>query len=224
MANENVTNETAINKAMANPSETKTPLIYQATKYDCGPTTVVNALRFLYSREELDPELLTETYARTLDDFNEEGELGKYGTSHQAIRNVIRYFHAYGLGSGFPIDARAVRGEDVVMRPGAAAYDAIAHGAAGIARVWHAGHGHYILLSGVSEDGRLLAFDPSAAADTIDDTARTEITDMPTIANRSIDPAVLNAAEADDYALKNSKNADPTDPEIGEIGLIWRTA
>jgi hypothetical protein len=69
-----------------------------------------------------------------------------------------------------------------------------------------------------------LAFDPSAASDTIDGDARLSIDDMPTVANRSIDPAVLNAAGPVDYALKNSKNADSTDPEIGEIGIIWRTA
>lgn len=199
----------------------KTPLIYQASLYDCGPTTLVNALRRLYEREELDPELLVEIYARTLDDSNEEGELGKFGTSHQAIRSVLRYFHTYGLGTGFPIDAAIIHGADVVMAPGHKAYDSIAAGAVGIARVWHAGHGHYILLSGV-EEGRLLAFDPSAGPDTVNESTSLEDTRL-TLANRSLDPSILNAGGPSDYALKNSSNADPSDPEIGEIGVVWRT-
>jgi hypothetical protein len=200
----------------------KTPLIYQATKYDCGPTTLVNALRYLFEREELDPELLTQVYARTLDDFNEEGELGKYGTSHQAIRNVLRYFRSYGLGTGFPLDAKSVQGVDVIMTPGKAAYDALESGAVGVARVWHAGHGHYVLMTGIL-DGRVLLFDPSAGPDTVNGTTSLEIDDMPTRANRSVAPSVFNAEGPADYALKNSQNADPSDPEIGEIGLIWKT-
>lgn len=200
----------------------KTPLIYQPTKYDCGPTTIVNALRYLYEREELDPDLLVQTYVRTLDDFNESGEYGKEGTSHQAIRNVVTYFHSYGAGTGFPIDAAVIRGEDVVMEQGARLYEELEKGTVGIARVFHAGHGHYILLTGI-EDGRLLVFDPSAMDDTVDGSARKEVANMPARANRSIEFDVLNAAGASDYALKNSVNADPSDPEIGEIALVWRT-
>ena len=34
----------------------KTPLIYQMTAYDCGPTSVINAFRQLFDRKELPPD------------------------------------------------------------------------------------------------------------------------------------------------------------------------
>lgn len=199
---------------------TRTPLIYQPTKYDCGPTTLMNALRYLYAREELDPELEVGVYARTLDDFNDDGEYGKRGTSHLAIRHVIRFFEGYGKATGFPIRARVLTGTDVLFRPESAITAALRDGAVGVARVWHNHGGHYILLTGV-ENGRVLVFDPSATADTIDPD-RVIAIDQPFRANRSVDPAVFNAEGDTTYALKNSNNADPNNPQIGEIGIVWR--
>ncbi len=199
---------------------TQTPLIYQPTRYDCGPTTLINALRYLYSREELDPALEVAIYQRTLDDFNEQGELGKQGTSHQAIRNVIRYFDGYGSATGFPIHAYLLNGDSVLFRPGSAILAALADGAVGVARVWHNHDGHYILLTGI-EDGRILVFDPSATEDTLD-ADRIVAVDQPYRANRSVIPEVFNVNRMANYALKNAQNADPTDPQIGEIGVIKR--
>ncbi len=31
----------------------KNLLIYQSTEYDCGPTTLTNAIRYLFDREEI---------------------------------------------------------------------------------------------------------------------------------------------------------------------------
>ena len=36
---------------------TKTPLDYQITEYDCGTTTLLNALRYLFKRSEISPEI-----------------------------------------------------------------------------------------------------------------------------------------------------------------------
>ena len=36
----------------------KTPLRYQFSEYDCGPTSLQNALSFLFDREEIPPEVL----------------------------------------------------------------------------------------------------------------------------------------------------------------------
>lgn len=200
----------------------RTPLAYQPTRFDCGPTTLTNALRYLYEREELDPELLTTAVDRTLDSYNTDGEYGKQGTSHYAIRNVINHFHIYGAGVGFPIDARIVNGQAALIAPGTFIYRALEAGAVAVARVWHNNGGHYILLTGV-ENGRVLAFDPSAGPDTPNGDTILEVSDQPERANRSIDTSVFNQPERGNYVLKNNVNAESTDPDIGELGLIWRT-
>ena len=225
----------------------RTPLIYQMTCYDCGPTTLVNALRFLYEREELDPELLATIYARTLDDFNEAGEAGKLGTSHQAIRHVARYLNMYGSGTGFPVAAEIWSGEDALIAPGSKAFRALEeYGAGGggrddrgaaaaspsvaiVARIWHGENGHYTLLTGV-EDGRVLAFDPyledageGLANGTVDGDRVRLVAGRPLVANRSVDPVAFHSDVKANYALKNAVNADPTDPRIGELVVIRRT-
>lgn len=59
----------------------KIPLRYQNTEYDCGTTSFVNALAYLYDREDIPIELLKEIYKLTLDVKNSEGITGKGGTS-----------------------------------------------------------------------------------------------------------------------------------------------
>ena len=36
----------------------KSPLHYQISEYDCGPTTLLNALNFLFEREEIPPDII----------------------------------------------------------------------------------------------------------------------------------------------------------------------
>lgn len=36
----------------------KSPLRYQISDYDCGPTSMLNAVSFLFEREQIPPELI----------------------------------------------------------------------------------------------------------------------------------------------------------------------
>ena len=36
----------------------KNPLSYQTTEYDCGPTALTNAMSFLFSREDIPPDII----------------------------------------------------------------------------------------------------------------------------------------------------------------------
>ena len=40
----------------------KNNLIYQTSEYDCGTACLVNALRYLYERDEIIPEVLKAMY------------------------------------------------------------------------------------------------------------------------------------------------------------------
>ena len=209
----------------------KTPLTYQMTRYDCGPATLTNALRYLLAREESDPELLKAFYERTLDDYGDDGSLGKKGTSHQAMRNVAAFVNAYAAAHRTPLRASVAHGAAASLLPGSDVYrlleDAPEGGAAVVARIWHGDSGHYVLLTGVA-DGRILAFDPWLEASddpkkVADGTLIREVDDQPLRANRSVDPAVFNQDVMANYALKSSANADPDDPEGGELVILERT-
>ena len=201
----------------------KNPLIHQSTNYDCGPTTLLNALRFLYAREELDPALVVGIYARTLDEGDASGAVGKGGTSYHAMRRVAEFFNDYGKKTGFPIATRIVNGEEAYVVEGSPVVRSLRSGSAAIARVWHGRAGHYILLTGIGDDGRVLVFDPYQGFEDVDGTGIQAILNEPHRANRSVDPAVFNTNERNYYALKNARNADPDDPSVGEFVVISRT-
>ena len=61
----------------------KVPLRYQNTEYDCGTTSFVNALAYLYDREDIPVELLKQIYRLTLDMKGPGGVSGEGGTSRK---------------------------------------------------------------------------------------------------------------------------------------------
>ena len=63
----------------------KSPLHYQVSEFDCGPTTVLNALSYLFQREDLPAELVRNIMIYCLDCYNEEGRPGGNGTSRAAM-------------------------------------------------------------------------------------------------------------------------------------------
>lgn len=67
----------------------KIPLRYQDTEYDCGTTSFINALAYLYDREDFPVELLKQIYRFTLDVKGPEGITGEGGTSKKTRRVVI---------------------------------------------------------------------------------------------------------------------------------------
>ena len=47
----------------------KNPLRYQMTEYDCGPSSMLNAVSVLFEREEIPPEILRSIMLYCLDCF-----------------------------------------------------------------------------------------------------------------------------------------------------------
>lgn len=73
----------------------KVPLRYQNTEYDCGTTSFINALAYLYDREDVPVELVKAVYKYTLDVEDSEGVVGKGGTSRKHAELLARYFTKY---------------------------------------------------------------------------------------------------------------------------------
>ena len=73
----------------------KVPLRYQNTEYDCGTTSFINALAYLYDREEVPVELIKAIYKYTLDVEDKEGVIGKGGTSRKHAELLAKCFVEY---------------------------------------------------------------------------------------------------------------------------------
>ena len=57
------------------------PLRYQMTEYDCGPTSMLNAVSYLFPREEIPPEIVRSIMIYCLDCFGTDGISILFGSS-----------------------------------------------------------------------------------------------------------------------------------------------
>lgn len=48
----------------------KNPLHYQLSEYDCGPTAMLDAISYLFPREEIPPEIIRNIMLYCLDCYN----------------------------------------------------------------------------------------------------------------------------------------------------------
>jgi hypothetical protein len=96
-------------------SETKlfTPLRYQATEADCYPTSVVNALVWLFERHELPGATLQHIYAYCLDGI-ESGVAGSYTTEHAGLA-LVDWLGNFRTRS-FAVMTDMVNGDDLHLR------------------------------------------------------------------------------------------------------------
>lgn len=90
----------------------KVPLRFQITEYDCGTVSLLNALVFLFEREEMPLELVKTIHKYTLDCHTEEGELGKTGKPKELIMNLSKWVTDLVNKKDFGVKfTRCVKGE-----------------------------------------------------------------------------------------------------------------
>lgn len=136
----------------------KTPLHYQISEYDCGPTSMLNAMSFLFSREELPPEILRNTMLYCLDCYGKEGHPGKSGTSCMAMMFLSNWLDGLGKAGLLPVSSRYLRGEEVFIGEGSRLNDTLCRKGVAVVRLWFEVE-HYVLMTGI-EDEEILLFDP----------------------------------------------------------------
>lgn len=134
----------------------KIPLRYQNTEYDCGTTSFVNALAYLYEREDIPIELLKAIYRFTLDVKDQEGITGKGGTSRKHSELLADYFVEYAnKNDNFDIKCKIFRGEEANLEN---MQEALNKNAVIIARCWQDGE-HYVLITKINNNFAYI-FDP----------------------------------------------------------------
>lgn len=77
----------------------KTPLNYQSSEFDCAPVTFLNALQYLFEREQINPELIKIIYQHSMDRPDGFGVPGKCGTSAQAVQLLTAKINQYSLAN-----------------------------------------------------------------------------------------------------------------------------
>ncbi len=143
----------------------KTPLRYQVTEYDCGPTSLLNAVSFLFRREDIPPELVRNIMLYSLDTYGEDGISGKSGTSHTAMLFLSHWLDGFGKAGRLPIRSEYLTGRDVNLGESSRIVSALRRGGAAVVRLDLDGW-HYVLLTGLEGDG-VLVFDPYYLSDPV---------------------------------------------------------
>ena len=136
----------------------KQPLRYQITEYDCGPTSLLNAVSFLFEREDIPPELVRNIMLYSLDTYGADGVSGKSGTSHTAMLFLSHWLEGFGKAGRLPIRSEYLTGRDVNLSGGSRIVSALRRGGAAVVRLDLDGW-HYVLLAGIEGEG-VLVFDP----------------------------------------------------------------
>ena len=84
----------------------KIPLNYQITEYDCCQTSFLNALSFLFEREEIPVYVLKIIYFNTLD-------LDEYGTSKESVIKIINLLNDYSKKYKFNLNCKILNKEEI---------------------------------------------------------------------------------------------------------------
>ncbi|MFY0546216.1 hypothetical protein [Brevibacillus sp. H7] len=73
----------------------KIPLSYQFSEFDCAPVTFLNAFLYLFDRTMTEPSMIQNIFQYSLDLSDRKGEIGKGGTSVDAVRQITNWLNTY---------------------------------------------------------------------------------------------------------------------------------
>ncbi len=133
----------------------KIPLRFQITEYDCGTTSLINALVYLFDREEVPVELLKAIHRYTLDAEGEDGVVGSSGTSRNAVEKLSHWIRRYASSHDFDIECVVLEQEEVNEEE---IRKCLEKDGCVLARCYQ-GVEHYVLITGM-DDNFAYIFDP----------------------------------------------------------------
>lgn len=138
----------------------KTPFRLQASEYDCVPTTALNALSYLYHRNEIPPLAIQRIFMYCLDSVSSKQNLG-HGTTPYAVQLFGNWLNEFQKGK-FRNESTYLTGAKVSLGKNNALARTLNQGQRGVAMIRVKGDRstwHYILGIGFEGDW-LHAFDP----------------------------------------------------------------
>ncbi len=177
----------------------KTPLRYQISEYDCGPTAFLNAMSFLFEREQIPPELIRNVMLYSLDSYGADGVSGKSGTSRTAMMFLSHWLDGFGGVGRLPVSSRYLSGGAVRFGAAGELTDALRRGGAAVVRLMLDVE-HYVTLTGI-EGGELFLFDPYYDESAFEGTGVRIVADRPYAYNRIVPVSMLEREDDALYAL-----------------------
>lgn len=177
----------------------KNPLHYQITDYDCGPTSMLNGISYLFERESIPPEIVRNVMLYCLDCHGSDGIPGKRGTSCSAMMFLSSWLDSFGKMNLLPLASSYLSGKQVYLGQNSLVNDTLIRGGAVVVRLFY-DEWHYVLLTGIENDN-LLLFDPYYRETPFEQADVRIVTDQPFRYNRVVPAAYFNRETETLYAF-----------------------
>ena len=134
------------------------PLQYQVSEYDCVPTAFMNAVSYLFERNEIPPMVIRHIYVYSLDTVGRKARLGSAGTSRHAVRLLGHWLSSY-KPRGFSLATEFLEEEEVGVGPESRIFACLEENGVALCNI-NLGRGqeHYVMMIRV-EDGWVYCFD-----------------------------------------------------------------
>lgn len=184
----------------------KNPLHYQLSEYDCGPTTLLNAISFLFEREEIPPEIIRNIMLYSLDCYGSDGFSGKSGTSCMAMMFLCNWLQGFGKTGKLSVSGRYLTGKSVYIGNDSTVNDALHCGGAVVIRLYY-DVAHYVLLTG-AEDEKIRMFDPYFQAEPFEQKDILLTKEQPFAYNRIVPFSYFNRQSQELYALGKTEERE----------------
>ncbi len=192
----------------------KNPLAYQKSEYDCGPTTMMNAISYLFDREKIPPDVVKYVMMYCLDTFDEKGVCGKSGTSKMAMMFLSNWLNQYGRVRNFPVHCKYIAGAGVNLQKDSEIMRGLKQGGVVITRLIHE-NWHYVVMTGY-DNKNIHLFDPYYRKRPYLQDGIKIVNDHPTKYNRLVDFDHFDSNSKSHYALGA--------PEKREAVLIFNSS
>lgn len=177
----------------------KIPLHYQISDYDCGPTSMLDAISFLFEREDIPPEIVRNIMLYCLDCHSSEGVPGKRGTSCSAMMFLSSWLDGFGKLGLLPISSSYISNEKIFIGQNSMINDTLVRGGAVVVRLFY-DEWHYVLITGIKEDN-LLLFDPYYREEPFENKDIKIVLDKPFEYNRIVPISYFNCEDEKLYAF-----------------------
>jgi len=136
----------------------KSPLNYQVTEYDCGTTSLINAISYVFNREEIPAKLIHAAETYTLDNFGKKGGENEGGTSVISLEFIQHWITQFSDFERFPIKVKLFEKEEAILQLDKANKLFNENGCI-LATMWLMHDAHYVIITNIDKHFAYI-FDP----------------------------------------------------------------
>ena len=135
------------------------PLQYQVSEYDCVPTSFINAVSYLFERNEIPPMVIRHIYMYSLDSVGRDARLGSAGTSKHAVRLLGSWLNSYKFKK-FSVNTQFLEKEEVNFGKTNKLFTCLEEEGVALCKIFLYGRQEHYLLMLKVEEGWVFCFDP----------------------------------------------------------------